>query len=221
MEFDDLPDDTIYNVMTQLSFSTLVRLGQVNKRMFKLYQEIIDNEDVISKMLAPNHTKIDEGVYLDNFFESLYVQYLDVMPLIKVYYVLGKIGKKNKPILDGPYRSYYDEEKTKLCLKALFVNGDLGGNYGDTLELYRWDGTLCLQIPYKYNRKNGPLREYDENESLINERYYLNDTLEGPSTHFSPEGRILSRIYYSGGKPLGEKTKQTSIRRPLSPVRRR
>lgn len=107
---------------------------------------------------------------------------------------------------DGIWKSYY---KTGIIKSE----GKYKNNALDSLWIfYDEKGDTLKKITYHNNQKNGYYLIYqtsDESDSanqnkLLSKELYLNDTKEGESYYYYPNGNIWRSVYYKNGKRNGK-----------------
>ncbi|MCX6673150.1 MAG: hypothetical protein NTY37_05165 [Methanothrix sp.] len=108
-----------------------------------------------------------------------------------VYYV------DSNGLLQGPYKEYYDTEKTEIKTEGCYLNGKKSGHWigisiykyegdykddmkeGHWVEYYSDGNTLFREGDYKDDKREGHWIFYDDNGKKASEGDYKNDMMEG------------------------------------------
>ena len=122
-----------------------------------------------------------------------------VTELGESWYVLD--SKNGRERLVGPYRKWYDKEKTK---KQSFICRDAEGKIqGISIEWYE-DGTLKRECIYKDDKREGVDRQWYKDGKLRSENNYKDGKMEGVCRKFHKRSEILwIECNYKDGKKNG------------------
>lgn len=101
-------------------------------------------------------------------------------------------------ILHGPMHFYYPSGK--IHIKMLFENGL---QHGQTVH-YHQNGIISMIMPFDKGKKNGLCQAINNENVLIQESFYVDDTLDGAvNTYFN--GNLIARAFYSKGIEIKDK----------------
>jgi len=115
------------------------------------------------------------------------------------WYVMD--SKTNKERYVGPYRHWYDKEKTK---KQSFVCRDAEGKIQGISIGWHEDGTLKSEGNYENGKREGMWKEWDKDGMLKSEYNYKDDKMEGVCRKFHKRSETLYiEFNYKDGKKDG------------------
>lgn len=163
-------------------------------------------------------TKYKDGV---KFYEG---HFKDGYPVgeFSRYYPSGRLMLKSTYSEQGSRRLsefYYDERKSQLKAKGLFIDKKKEGAWliynesgilvseehykNDTAngvwKLHNYFGSLVKETPYSMGRINGLQKEYFEKGNLKRVISFKMDTVNGSTKIYFPEGQIRIEGYYNFG----------------------
>ena len=135
------------------------------------------------------------------------------------WYVMD--SKTNKERYVGPYRKWYDKEKTKkqsfVCRdaeskiqgisKGWYEDGMIKSEYnykdgkmdGGCKKLHKRSETLYIEYSYKDGKKEGVYKEWHINGTLVIEGNYKDDKREGVWKKWHSDGTLRSECIYENG----------------------
>lgn len=76
----------------------------------------------------------------------------------------------------------------------------MGKEHGKTTYFYDNPNTLEMEVEMKNGKRNGEFRRYFENGNLDTHCVYVNDSIEGVQTIFSPDGKKVQESTYKNGR---------------------
>ena len=100
---------------------------------------------------------------------------------------------------DGIWK-FYNEFDGKLISEETYKNGKLKGI---SKTFYTENGNLAESIEYENGIKQGKLRKYFPEGSIMTEGNYENDLLNGDFTLYFPEGNTQLKGKYLKGRQIG------------------
>ena len=110
-------------------------------------------------------------------------------------------SKTNKERYVGPYRKWYDKEKTK---KQSFICRNAESKIQGISIGWHEDGTLKSEGNYENDKREGMWKEWDKDGMLKSEYNYKDDKMEGVCRKFHKRSETLYMEYnYKDGKKDG------------------
>lgn len=109
-----------------------------------------------------------------------------------------RIRYKSPNIPDGSINDYFIDGTLQNNFSLAFVDYiDEGKNYLEGTSTYYHDnGTISAVYPYKNNKLDGELREFDRNGNLVSTTNYVQGYLHGLNTFYYPNGATqIAAIY--------------------------
>ena len=97
--------------------------------------------------------------------------------------------------------SYYGDSTNQLISTESYRMGVL---QGESITYYPGTNQPTEIIIYDNGKKQGPLKKYFPDGSLMTEGFYENDRLNGPFTLFYPDGKVQLKGVYSRGEQTGD-----------------
>ncbi len=112
------------------------------------------------------------------------------------------------PMAEGKYINqkkdsiwlYFSDLDGKLISEETYKKGELNGL---SKTFYPDSGNIAESIEYKNGIKQGELRKYFPEGSIMTKGTYENDMLEGDFTLYFPEGNIQLKGKYRKGRQIG------------------
>ncbi|MFA5418306.1 MAG: toxin-antitoxin system YwqK family antitoxin [Bacteroidales bacterium] len=121
----------------------------------------------------------------------------------KTWYESGNLMAKGKYMnkqKDSTWL-YYGDSTNQLISVENYYQGQLNG---ESITYYPGTGQPAEVIIFKNGMKQGDLRKYFPDGSIMTEGTYLNDKLNGPFTLYYPEGKIQVKGTYKNGNQLDD-----------------
>ncbi len=112
------------------------------------------------------------------------------------------------PMAEGKYINqkkdsvwnFFSEFDGKLISQETYNKGELNGL---SKTFYPESGNIAESIEYKNGLKQGDLKKYFPDGSIMTEGFYKNDLLDGDFTLYFPEGNIQLNGKYLNGRQIG------------------
>ena len=168
--------------------------GQIlpHESKFKLHQSL----SIFIKFF-----KTKKNVFYDEFTKNKLNLKNDPNPEQNYYKIDKNIIKLFESGYSGEHKIYH--ENGNLLCEFYHINGDIEGIYKE----YDVDGNIEREIQFVNNKKYGYYKRYYKaynKNVLLEEKYYVDDILDGKSIRYFTNGQIEEIIHYKSGKKDGE-----------------
>lgn len=107
----------------------------------------------------------------------------------------GKVVNKR---FEGEWKYYHEDSPAIMTLES-YVDGKLNG----VRKVFYISGKLAEETTYVNGVKEGPYKNYAENDVVMEETFYKNDEYNGKAIFRTPTGQIASQGLYQNGKKVG------------------
>lgn len=95
-------------------------------------------------------------------------------------------------------KNYYPDGKLQSIIHYRF-----GKETGKSTYLFHWPNTVEIEVEMKNGKRNGDFYRYFENGNLDTYCIYVNDSIEGVETMYTPNGEKKQECTYARGKKNG------------------